>query len=88
MNKQGPRTLYHYTDSAVLVNIIQSRKIRLSARWHLNDPREGEDFLDLLNEYVATKSGAKEKAKNAVTLLHSLHFYVACFSENDDCLSQ
>lgn len=88
MNEQEPHTLYHYTNSAVLVSIIQSRKIRLSARWHLNDPREGEDFKDLLNEYVSAKRADEEKAKIAMKSLDSLRFYVACFSEDGDLLSQ
>lgn len=88
MNKQEPITLYHYTNSAALVNIIQSRKIRLSARWHLNDPREGEDFCDLLNEYIATNGDAKENGKRAMKLFDSQNFYVACFSEHGDLLSQ
>lgn len=88
MSKQEPHTLYHYTNSAVLVSIIQSRKIRLSARWHLNDPREGEDFESLLSEYVSTKRTGEEKAKIALESLNSLHFYVTCFSEQGDLLSQ
>lgn len=88
MNKQEPHTLYHYTNSAVLVSIIQSRKIRLSARWHLNDPREGEDFENLLNEYVLAERAGEEKARMAMELLDNLHFYVACFSEHGDLLSQ
>lgn len=85
---QEPNTLYHYTNSAVLVSIIQNRKIRLSARWHLNDPREGEDFKDLLYEYVSAIGAGGEKAKMAMDSLDSLHFYVACFSECGDLLSQ
>lgn len=88
MNKQEPHALYHYTNSAALVSIIQSRKIRLSARWHLNDPREGEDFAKFLNEYVAAKCADEEKAKMAMDSLDRLHFYVACFSEHGDLLSQ
>lgn len=88
LNQQKPNTLYHYTNSAVLVSIIQSRKIRLSARWHLNDPREGKDFADLLSEYVSVKCAGEEKAKVAMKLLDRLHFYVACFSEHGDLLSQ
>lgn len=88
MKKQIPHTLYHYTSSSVLVSIIQSRKIRLSARWHLNDPREGEDFKDFLNGYVSADSEKAEKAKKAIELLNNFHFYVACFSEHGDVLSQ
>lgn len=88
MNIQEPKNLYHYTNSAVLVSIIQSRKIRLSARWHLNDPREGEDFKDLLYEYFSAKGADGEKAKMAMDSLDKLHFYVACFSEHGDLLSQ
>jgi len=88
MNKQKPNTLYHYTNSNALVDIIKSRKIRLSAPWHLNDPREGEDFEALLNEYVSAKRTGDEKAKMAMESLKSLHSYVACFSEDGDLLSQ
>lgn len=88
MNKQEPHTLYHYTNSGVLVSIIQSRKIRLSARWHLNDPREGEDFANLLDEYFSEKRADEERAKIATKSLDRFHFYVACFSEHGDLLSQ
>jgi hypothetical protein len=88
MSKQEPNILYHYTNSAVLVSILQARKIRLSARWHLNDPREGEDFGDLLNAYMAVNHASQEKAKKAMESLNQLHFYVACFSEHGDLLSQ
>lgn len=71
-----------------LTSIIQSRKIHLSARWHLNDPREGEDFENLLNEYVSAERAGEEKAKMAMESLDNLHFYVACFSEHGDLLSQ
>lgn len=88
MNKQEPHTLYHYTNSAVLASIIQSRKIRLSARWHLNDPCEGEDFENLLKEYISAEHAGEEKARMAMESLDNLHFYVACFSEHGDLLSQ
>lgn len=88
MNKQEPHTLYHYTNSGVLVSIIQSRKTRLSARWHLNDPREGKDFANLLNEYFSEERADEERAKIATKSLDKFHFYVACFSEHGDLLSQ
>ncbi|MGF6413968.1 DUF2971 domain-containing protein [Paraburkholderia sp. MM5482-R1] len=81
-------TLYHYTDPAVCVSILQHRKIRLSARWHLNDPREGEDFGDLLRLYAGSKGISEARVNAVMQLLDQNHFYVACFSTEGDLLSQ
>lgn len=88
MKNEQPKTLYHYTSPAALFSIIQNRTIRLSARWHLNDPREGADFGDLLAECAPNENYCEEKAKAALKALDNLHFYVACFSRRGDLLSQ
>lgn len=82
-------TIYHYTTSPTLTSIIGNRSIRLSAKWHLNDPREGSGFFELLNEYARSGGEALvRKFDDAIRILDQPRFYVGCFSENGDLLSQ
>lgn len=81
------KTLFHYTNSAIAATIIQNRKIRLSPSWHLNDPREGKDFPELLEAFSIAK-GRPAGWSTGPLKKFDYHFYVACFSEDGDVLSQ
>lgn len=81
-------TLYHYTDSAVFTSIVEKRAIRLSARWYLNDPREGIDFLDLIRRHAELHDIAQDRVDTVLAILKSAHAYVSCFSSEGDLLSQ
>lgn len=75
--------IYHYTSTVAALKILQERTIWLSAPWHLNDPLEGAGFL----EFLASSKDEKNREK-ACCLIKNHLFYVACFSEEGDLLSQ
>lgn len=80
--------VHHYTDASTALTILQNRTLWLAAPWHLNDPREGTDFLDFLVSHGTTKSIPLKVVKDASDLLTRHLFYVACFSEDGDSLPQ
>ena len=81
-------TLFHYTNSSVASMVLKDRKIRLAPKWHLNDPREGSDFGDLLEEFLLLKGRGAGSSSGAVNALRDHQLYVSCFSTMGDVLSQ
>lgn len=80
--------VHHYTDSATALKILQARTLWLTAPWHLNDPREGADFMDFLVAHGSAAGLEPGVAEKACDLLAKHLFYVTCFSEEGDLLSQ
>lgn len=93
-----PATIYHYTDSAGLLGILESGKIWLTDMFGLNDPTElrhgvGHACEILAGEPQRGHPAAKIFAEKFNMLRDggveaSAHFFVACFSRDEDDLGQ
>jgi hypothetical protein len=93
-----PNLIYHYTDGAGLLGILDSGKIRLTDVFGLNDPSEVLHGVKRAGEILTVKAqhahpAAKVFAKkySAALDLHLTnvaHFFVACFSLDGDELGQ
>lgn len=88
-------TLYHYTTAAGLLGILGSRRIWATELRFLNDERELQFGVDLLaaelQRQVAQRDSRPVLAKIIEVLsVHRIlrHYFVACFCEEGDLLSQ
>lgn len=81
-----PEVLYHYTSNDVLLKILEGQSLRLSARHHLNDSMEGQQFFSLLKSH---SSSPNQKIIASIrTHLDSVEAFVTCFCSEGDLLSQ
>lgn len=84
--KEMPDVIYHYTSNDVLLKILSGKSLRMSARHHLNDTMEGEQFFSLLETH---KSQPSRVVLDSVRRhLEPFEFFVTCFSSHHDLLSQ
>jgi len=81
-----PNTIFHYTNSAVLLSIVKNAAIWLGGRWHLNDFHEGEVFKKIIKEHAVLKNF--NNVDSIISNLDKLNFYVNCMTSNGDMLSQ
>ena len=84
--KDMPDVIYHYTSNEALLKILGSKSLRLSARHHLNDSMEGEQFFSV----IKTRDSKSDEGRVAA-IRHALNLFevfVACFSASGDLLSQ
>ena len=78
--------IYHYTSNDVLLKILEGESLRLSARHHLNDSMEGQQFFSLLKSHP---SSPDQKILDSIrTHLDSVEAFVTCFCSEGDLLSQ
>lgn len=84
--KEMPDIIYHYTSNDVLLKILSGKALRMSARHHLNDRMEGEQFFALLEKHKSQPSG--EILDSVRHQLEPFEFFVTCFSSHPDLLSQ
>lgn len=85
-SRKMPENIYHYTSNDALIKILHKKSLRMSARHHLNDKKEGKQFFALLKNHESQPS--KERITAARQALSSLEFFVCCFSSKRDRLSQ
>src|SRR5688572_2314901 len=93
-----PPRIYHYTDSAGLLGILESGRIRLTDIYGLNDPSEVLHAVKHAGGILAAKADAAHPAVKvfAKLFLETMdkhlqdvaHFFVVCFSNDQDELSQ
>lgn len=83
---QMPEVIYHYTSNDVLVKILEFGTLRLSAKHHLNDSMEGEQFFTLLGTHDNNPDAARLASVRRA--LEPFEFFVTCFSSCGDRLSQ
>lgn len=81
-----PQYIYHYTSNDALLKILQSQSLRMSARHHLNDTMEGEQFFDLLKRHESNPTERKIEAIKK--MLEPYEAFMTCFSSESDLLSQ
>lgn len=84
--KEMPDVVYHYTSNDVLLKILSGKALRMSARHHLNDTMEGEQFFSLLEKHKSQPSRANLDLVRRH--LEPFEFFVTCFSSHHDLLSQ
>lgn len=84
--KEIPDVIYHYTSNEVLLKILSAKALRMSARHHLNDTMEGEQFFTLLEKHKSQPSSAT--LDSVRRHLEPFEFFVTCFSSHYDLLSQ
>lgn len=94
----SPSIIYHYTDSAGLLGILDGGKIRLTDIFGLNDPSEVLHGLKHASEILAAKAEHAHPAGNLFAQKFTAtldkhfqsvaHFFVACFSHDHDELGQ
>lgn len=96
-NEPGDVTLWHYTDAAGAIGILQSRTLRATALSHLNDATELIYGLDLarsiLEECIKSDLPAHRKdllasVKDRLAHVEPGEYFVACASRAEDDLSQ
>lgn len=81
-----PEVVYHYTSNDVLLKILEHKALRLSAKHHLNDTLEGDQFFALLKTHPSAPDSLRIGGlRNA---LDPFEFFVTCFSSLGDRLSQ
>jgi len=91
-----PKQLYHYTSGAALLAIIDSGALRLSEIRYLNDTAEFSYTLEMVREHLSKLAQSDGDTKALVPALNAAvqvaatthRFYVGCFSEKGDQLSQ
>lgn len=88
-------TLYHYTTASGLQGILESNRIWATELRFLNDERELQFGIDLLASELqrqVTQRDARPSLSKIVEVLsvHRIlrHYFVACFCEQGDLLSQ
>jgi hypothetical protein len=98
-NVQGiprrPDLLYHYTDGAGLMGILESQRLWASNAAYLNDPTELLHARNVYREWLEAKTdeGVAKDLLGHVRVVDSLlehlfHVFVACFCRKGDLLSQ
>jgi hypothetical protein len=91
--------IHHYTDSGGLIGIIESRTIRATSVWFMNDSVEATFGWEQIEQFLASKSPSlmheDQVIQRALEYLRSLRVrndfpdsYIACFSEKENDLSQ
>ena len=96
MISHGGELVYHYSDSAGLIGILESDELWATSTDYLNDPSEGFYTLNvadaILRERLSIAKTEKEKlffnAARAALAEVKPTFYVVSFSRNQDLLSQ
>lgn len=91
-----PALLFHYTDIAALMSIVEKRELWASNVVYLNDQSEIRYSLDLLNSITSEKSEHRRSTSEADTVIQWIvhdfatlqAVYVVCFCTSDDLLSQ
>jgi hypothetical protein len=91
-----PKLLYHYTSAHGLLGIVSSRELWATNVLHLNDASELADARSVLDSLL--EKSETWKLSDDVRFFFrtipvylesmSLDYFVACFCENDDLLSQ
>jgi len=86
-------TIYHYTDLNGLIGILESQTLFSTHINFLNDRKEFQYGLDLIESVLIESNNAVHKKMLAelnkkVENLKNLEKYVTCFSRNGDLLSQ
>jgi len=92
-----PPLIYHYTDSAGLLGILASGRIRLTDILALNDPSELRHGVNQAYEVLASEAQSAHPASKVFSerfrvlgdrgVEAAAHFFVACFSKVVDKLS-
>ena len=84
------RVIYHYTDVRALTGIIASGRIWATHVSRLNDTMEYEIGVSLVANFIRAKLQRTSKAliEKAISRLHSVDTFVACYSAIEDVLSQ
>ncbi|HKV87701.1 MAG TPA: DUF2971 domain-containing protein [Candidatus Dormibacteraeota bacterium] len=87
--------LYHYTDAAGLIGILESQRLWASNAAYLNDPTELLYARGIYREWLdaRTDQGIAKDLVGHVRVIDSLlehifHVFVACFCRKGDLLSQ
>lgn len=94
-----PERVYHYTDAGGLLGIVKNKGLWASNVWFMNDAREAEYGLDVIERVLISRTlapGAEsEVCRKAADLIRSvrdqndlLRSYIACLSKEGDQLSQ
>lgn len=93
-----PDVLHHYTDSAGLLGILESKELWATNIYYLNDSSELHYALDLINQCFDRRLGRNqnrhhvELLSEAKTILlifkASVDAFVVCFCAKDNLLSQ
>jgi len=94
-----PERVYHYTDAGGLLGIVKNKGLWASDVWFMNDAREAEYGLDVIERVLISRtlaSGAEsEVCRKAADFIRSvrdqndlLRSYIACLSKEGDQLSQ
>jgi hypothetical protein len=96
--KSPPEFLYHYTNTDGLLGILKSNRLWATNIFYLNDKSEITYALQLINEKLQQCKDSSnspplkvffERAQNSISPNSIFRdFYVACFCENGDLLSQ
>jgi Protein of unknown function (DUF2971) len=92
-------TIYHYTDSAGLIGIIERKKIWATNVWFMNDTGEGTFGWNLVREFIRQKTATSEAEKTLLLMAAETlkdidntpsypDTYIACFSQKGNDLSQ
>ncbi len=92
-----PRQLYHYTSSAGVLGIGQSKSLWATKVHYMNDSQEYTHAIELAKQSLKTRFGNdvrdKIAAQNIDTIIDSLdgsidmNFFVTCFSKKRDSLA-
>jgi hypothetical protein len=92
-----PPTLFHYTTSAGLLGIIDKKEIWASHTQYLNDQREFQHAVSIIEEEIASMKKMAEYDQHQIALEQmtsvlkdsgSMNVCVCSFSEEGDVLSQ
>lgn len=93
-----PRILYHYTDGAGLLGIVESGRVRLTDIFGLNDPSEIRHGIDRACTILEEESKQGHRAAGLFAqqfkelmdahIADMARFFVACFSRSGDDLGQ
>lgn len=94
----APNPLYHYTDGAGLLGILQTGRVRMTDIFGLNDPSELRHGMEFAATVLREQTIGAHPAVLKVTqhfgetmqthLQRFAHFFVACFSQDGDDLGQ
>lgn len=92
---ESPQTLYHYTTAAGLQGILETKRIWATELRFLNDERELQFGIDLLAAELQRQVAERDTRQSLPKIIEVLsvhrilrHYFVACFCEQGDLLSQ
>ena len=82
--------VYHYTDVNGLIGIITNSCIRATHVYRLNDTSENIHGFELVHDHVSQNmpKDSKPLFDKVLSEFHSVDTYVACYSTENDQLSQ